>query len=175
MECACLSQRERRLLAEIALSVYEQDPALARRLSRMSTVPCIPLTRYAFRVGCFLLVVGASAVIMLLGGRSRWRRSGSQLWPRERSSCLDPSHDGSRSSDATPHGVEHCNTPPEPEDHQVHMTVAELLEQLADTSPSAEIFVLVDRGGETITTPVAELLEVDQVDGSAVVFRLVEA
>jgi hypothetical protein len=53
------------------------------------------------------------------------------------------------------------------------MTVAEVLEQLADASPSAEIFVLLEQDGETITTPVAELFEVNQIDGSAVVFRLV--
>jgi hypothetical protein len=34
--------------------------------------------------------------------------------------------------------------------------------------------VFVDHHGETITTPVADDFEVDQVDGSAVVFRLVE-
>jgi len=53
------------------------------------------------------------------------------------------------------------------------MTVAEVLEQLAVVTPTAEIFVLVERDGETVATPVAELFAVDQVDGSAVVFRLV--
>ena len=55
------------------------------------------------------------------------------------------------------------------------MTVAGLLERLAPISPTAEVFVLVEHDGETITTPVADLFEVDQVDGSAVVFRLVES
>ena len=53
------------------------------------------------------------------------------------------------------------------------MTVRDLLDRLAGISPDAELFVLVESDAETITTPVADLFEVDQVDGSAVVLRLV--
>jgi hypothetical protein len=55
------------------------------------------------------------------------------------------------------------------------MTVAELYEELIEVQPSAEIFVQVERGDETLTTAVADVLHVTNVDGSAVVLRLAQS
>jgi hypothetical protein len=54
------------------------------------------------------------------------------------------------------------------------MTVADLLERLAEVPATAEVFVLLHRDEEMVTAPIADLVEVTEVDGSAVVFHLVE-